>query len=164
MKPITQKVLERLNYEKLLITPGLYPRKLRITLDEMLEAAHEEARIYTTIPALILFKPAAIYQLSKALEKQVEVREFVKNMFQAKLRPKKFFGIDAQDCVNVVENYRRFLLHKKFKTKFKTFTFRLAEDEVNQLKKLSEKIGKKNLSDTIRTLVAEKLKELEVSV
>lgn len=161
MKPITQKILERLNYEKLLITPGLYPRKVRITLDEMLEAAEEEARIYTTIPALILFKPTAIYRLAKDLEKQPNVKDFMKNMFQAKLRPKKFLGIDAQDCVNVAENYRRYLLHKKLKTKFKTFTFRLAEEEVNQLKKLSVKIGKNNLSDTIRTLVAEKLRELE---
>ncbi len=161
MKPVTQKILERLNYEKLLMTPGLHPRKLRITLEEMLEAAKEEARIYTTIPALILFKPTGIYRLVKDLEKQSKVREFVKNIFQPKLRPPKFFGIEAQDCVNAAENYQRFLLHKKSKTKFKTFTFRLAEDEITKLKKLSEKIGKHNLSDTLRTLVAEKLRELE---
>lgn len=158
MKPITEKILERLNYEKLLVTPGLAARKVRITLPEMLEAAREEPRIYTTIPALLVFKPAVIYRGMRDMEKQGEILKFVQDLFQPNKRAEYFFGIDAQDCVNVAENYRRYLLHKKSKTKFKTFTFRLAEEEVDQLKKLSQKMGKRNLSDTLRTLVAEKLR------
>lgn len=160
MKPATQRVLERLNYEKLLMTPALHPRKLRINLEELLEAAQEEPRVYVAIPALILMKPGAIHRLNKDLVKYPEIKEFVADLFKDKKGPKKFFAVDAQDCRNAAENYRRYLNYKKSKTKFKTFTFRLAEDEVYQLKKVSEKIGKMNLSDTIRNLVAEKYREL----
>lgn len=160
MKPLTQRVLERLNYEKLLITPALQARKLRITLEEMLEAAREEPRIHAVIPALVLLKPAALYRLAKDLERHPEVRDFTEGLFQGKGRLKKFFGLEARDCEKAAENYRRFLLHKQSKTKFKTFTFRLADEDASRLKRVSEKMGKNNLSETIRSLVAEKLQEL----
>lgn len=160
MKWMTQKVLERLNYEKLLMIDGITPRRNRITLDEILEAAQNEVRIYIVLPALIVYKPSAIYHLNKDLPKHPEIQKVLAVFFEPLQRPKKFFKIDILDCIHAAATYRRFLEHKKTKTKFKTFTFRLANQDIEQLKSLSIKMETYNLSDTLRSLVKEKSKRM----
>ena|SRR3990167_5076695 len=155
MDPITQKVLQRLNYEKLLITTGLHPRRTRITLDEILHTAEYEPRVGEVLPGLIVFKPTAIARLNRDLPAYAKLKQLADNLFNEKQRPREFMGIPTTDCAKAALVFKNYREAKKAKQKSQTITLRLSARDYQQLTELSRKMSQ-GYSETIRRLVEEK--------
>ncbi len=109
----TQKVLERLNYEKILLSAGITPHRNKITLSDVMHSTQAEPRIYQILPALLTYKPQAIYRYERDLKKFPELENFTHSFFNEKNRPKFFYGIETQDCLKAAQIYKRFLDQKK---------------------------------------------------
>lgn len=155
MDPITQKVLQRLNYEKLLITTGLIPRRTRITLDEIFRAAEYEPRVGEVLPGLVVFKPTAIARLNRDLPSCAKLKQVADNLFNEKQRPHEFMGIPTTDCAKAALIFKNYREAKKTKQKSQTITLRLSPLDFQKLTELSQKMGQ-GYSETIRRLVKEK--------
>ncbi len=160
MNPVTEKVIQRLTYEHLLIAASLNPRRNRITLDQILEAAKEEPRIYQVLPAIILYKPQMVKGLAKDLKRYPYIRDFANSLFATEAQKKKFFGIPIEDCRKGAQTYRKFLESKKTKQKSRTLTLRLSADDKERLRFLASQLGVRSVSETIRLLAIEKEKNL----
>ena len=143
MKPVTEKVLQRFGYEHLLMIAGLRPRRLRVTLPEIMEAAKEEPRILGVLPAILRYNPKIIYRLKQDLPRYPELKKL-------------------DSASESAEAYRRYLQSKKETQKSLTMNLRLAPQEVQMLRDVSNYLQIDNLSETIRVLLREKAIELNV--
>lgn len=156
MNPLTTKVLERFNYEKLLTTMGVNPRCTKITLPEILEAGLEEPRIFEALPALLVYKPTAISKLDRDIKKNMAVAKMKENLFNEQKRPAHFFGIDARDCLKAALAYAGYLNAKKKRQKSLMLTLRLSYEDIQVLKDITLKLKTSGVSETIRLLAREK--------
>lgn len=159
MHPTTQKVLERLIYERLLISSDVSPRRSKIFLDDILFSAGEEPRIYSVLPAVILYKPSVISKLKKDLPRFPKIQKFCEELF-APGHPKKFFSAPAEECQKNAVRFRDFLNHKKNQNKSTMRTFRFSKQDLELLETLSQRLHVGNLSETLRLLLREKVKSL----
>lgn len=155
MDPITQKVLQRLNYEKLLVTTTLHPRRTRITLDEIFHAAGYEPRVAEVLPGLVVFKPTAIAKLNRDLPAHAKLKQVADHLFNEKQRPREFMGIPTVDCAKAALVFKNYREAKKAKQKSQTITLRLSPQDYQKLTELSRKMGQ-GYSETIRRLVEDK--------
>ncbi|MBX7149241.1 hypothetical protein K1X76_09140 [bacterium] len=141
MDPITQKVLERFCYEKLLMASGITPKRVRITLEDIFHATPYEPRIAQALPGLLLYKPSVVYKLKRDLPHHQKLVQLLAVLFDEKKRPKDFLGIPVADCVKAALIYKNFLKAKTQKQKSRTITLRLSPDDYNKLTLLSKKTG-----------------------
>lgn len=155
MDPTTQKVLQRLNYEKFLYTTGVQPQRKRITLEEMFHAAKYEPRIAEILPGLLLFKPTAIAKLKRDIPHYAQLRQVTENLFNEKQRPREFMGIPTADCAKAALIFKNYLEAKKAKQKSRTITLRLSPTNYQKLTELSQKMGQ-GYSEIVRKLIEEK--------
>lgn len=156
MTPLTQKVLERLAYEKILFTSGLTPLRNRITLQQAIDAADEEPRVAQVIPALILYKPAVFYNLDFDLKIHPKLKDQILKMMKEPALDFEILGQPAHECRVQAERYFKFLNHKKKKQKSLTRTFRFAYRDIELLEQLTQKLNLSGSSETIRKLIYEK--------
>ncbi|HBF12205.1 MAG TPA: hypothetical protein DDW49_02250 [Deltaproteobacteria bacterium] len=156
MNPTTQHVLERLNYEKVLLTSGVIPRRKRVTLDEIFNAALEEPRIYEVLPAILMYRPQVIHRQDRDRKKYPELAKAMKNFFNPEKLPQSFYGVDMQDCLKTALRYRQFLSENASKRKSRTLTLRLGIEDLERLKRLTQRLHTKGVSETIRLLAREK--------
>lgn len=162
LSPTTQKVLSRLSYEKLLITThSLTPQRVKISLENALEAAKEEPRIYATLPAIILNKPS-IFSRPK-LREQVKKNQKINKKIQNLLKGEKgnFFDIDATECIQLATTFEKYLATKRKKQKALTMNLRLSEGDYLKLKEITKYLQSSGLSETIRNLVEEKYRTIK---
>ena len=159
MKPVVEKVLERLAYERLLLTSGLQPKKRQITLDDMLEAGNEEPRVYQVLPALLLYKPKIIKGVQKALAKQGNLLEKAQNIFKPDAPDKYFFGIPVADCRRVALAFQNYLRMMRQKSRHRLFNLRLNDEDWESLVRVARLRGTPNYSDIVRTLIHEAAKQ-----
>lgn len=139
MKPVTEKVLARLTFERLLAVNPIHPRRTRITLDEVLEAGKEESHILQILPAILLYKPQIIRGVVK--DKRVE-----------KLKR----GAEEGEPRQIAETFKQFLDRKKTGQKSLTVTFRMAPEDIERLKRLTHELQTGSVSETIRLLARER--------
>ena len=159
MKPVTEKVLQRFGYERLLPLGGLRPRRLRVTLTEIMEAGKEEPRILTALPAVLLHHPKIIHRLDKDLPRYPALKGV------GSLSGKSggtFLGVEINQCIRTAGTYRRYLQAKKETQKSLTMNLRLAPREAEMLRDVSRWLQINNASETIRVLLRQKAIELNV--
>jgi len=156
MTPVTEKVLQRLNYETLLYSTQIRSQRKRITLPEILEAGKEEPRVYAVLPSIVLYNPNIIFKLKRDLKNHPKVQEFSENLFNEKYTKKKFFGIEMEKCQSLAKNYKQYLDLKKSQTKYITRTFRFSASDLEMLKDLTKKLETGGYTETIRMLLREK--------
>ena len=159
MRQLTQRVLQRLNYEGLLETSHIEPQRLRITLKDIMEAGKDEPRIFEVLPALILHRPGAIWRLRKDLPLFPELQNVEKVLQAGK---GTFHGVEIRDCIKTEEFFSRYLRFKKKGQKSVTMNLRLAPDEARMLRQMSHGLRIDNASETIRTLLRQKATELNL--
>lgn len=152
MDPITQQVLERFNYEKILYTTGLAPRRKRIYLADVFHAIPYETRIAQVLPGLLVFKPTAITNGRKDLVHYPQLQKMTQNLFNEAKRPREFMGIPTEECAKAALAFKNYLEAKKIKQKSRTITLRLSPMDYTKLTTLSKKRGW-GYSETIRHLV-----------
>lgn len=161
MKLVTEKVLQRFGYERLFLISGLIPRRVRVTLPEIMEAGKEEQRIFATLPAVLLHNPKIIYHLDRDLPRFPALRRI------GELLGKKeglFFGVPVKECVKAEETYRRHLQLKRGKQKSLMMNLRLSPQDAENLRAVSHMLGVNNISETIRVLLREKALQLHVGI
>lgn len=158
---VTEKVMQRLTYEKLLLKTGLASKRKRIILAEVLHAGKFEPKIFMVLPAIVLFKPQIIFQLWQDLKAQPVLKNFCENLF-TETKPKMIFGVRREDCCAAAEKYRGFLKVKMAKRKSYLRTFRFSENEIERLIKLTKFMGTSGNTETLRKLIQEKSFELQL--
>lgn len=152
MDPIIEKVFQRLAYEKLLLVSDITPKRVRVTLEDILCAGEEEPRILQALPAVILYKPTIIYRLNRDLPKYPELTALTQNLFNEKVRPREFKKIPTTDYAEAALTFKKYLDAKKIRQKSRTITLRLTPADYQELTDLSRKKGK-GYSDLIRELI-----------
>lgn len=157
MNPLTEKVIQRLIYEGLLTSNALLPRKRRITLMEALEAAKEEPRILETLPAVLLYKPSILTGLEKDLKRDRKLGKLVHRLRLGEKPEMDFLGIPARDYLKTAEHFRRCLTEKRAVQKSLVLNLRVSPEELKKLRRLNEAMGGIGLSETVRTLIHEKV-------
>lgn len=158
------KVLERLAYENLLPADGVSPRRWRVTLTDLMEAAKGEPRIYQVLPAILLHKPTVIYRLKNDLKKWPTLEEKARRIFSSGSgKEKDFFGVSAEACRQAALAFQATLQKSRATRRTRLFNLRLAEDDWADLQRVTEAMGTKNHSETIRRLVRENLLITRVS-
>lgn len=156
MNPVTEKVLQRLSYERLLLTPRLRPQKKRITLEEVIEAGKAEPRIYLVLPAILIHNPKIIYRVDKDLKGYPKVKELLKHIYEQKYAGKKYFGMEVKEYLQNAKGYKKYLDNRRSKNKLITKTFRFSNADVEMLNSLTEKLETGSYTATIRVLLREK--------
>ena len=155
MRPITEKVLQRLVFEKLILATQITPIRKKITLEEFLQAAEEEPRIYSALTAILLYKPQIFKNLFGDLKKHPEISKFVDELFLEKNPHAKLFGHDKAFYQKSARTFREYLEKSKLSqnTKDKVLSVRLYERDMDHLQKLTEKLGTRSYGETIRHLI-----------
>lgn len=161
MKPVTERVLQRLGFERLLFLGGLRPKRLRITLPEIMEAGIEKPRIFIVLPAVLLHNPKIIYRLERDLPRYPELRR-VRELLD--LNEGTFLGMEVRKCAQAAETYRRYLQYKKEGQKSLMMNLRLSPQDAENLRAVSHMLGVNNISETIRVLLREKAVQLHVGI
>jgi len=160
---ITERVLQRLSYEKLLITTHIRAQKKRITLNDILEAGRDEPLVYAVLPAILLYNSKIIYNVAKDLKRYPKIQDMIERLFDEKYVKKKFFGIEVRKCQSLARNYKSYLDHLKSKTKYLTKTFRFSQADMEMLKSLTKKLETGGFTQTLRLLLKEKTAVLHIS-
>lgn len=155
MNPNVEKILERLAYEKLLLTSGLQPKKRLITLQEVLDAAKEEPRVGQVLLAILIYKPKILKGIVKDLKKYPELAWQAKALFDPKQEKKKFLGIPVDDCRKAALAFQNYLRISRQKKRHRLFNLRLNDDDWQALEQISRTRGISNYSDIVRTLIHE---------
>jgi hypothetical protein len=155
----TQKVLERLGYERLLNLGGLRSKRRRITFEEAMLAAKEEPRILEVLPALLRFRPTILQGAKRELKRNPELNRLVQNLFET--QKKEFSGIPIEDCRRAAISFQKYLQEKKNRQRHRLFNFRLNDQDWERLEALSRHIGTGNHSETLRRLIAEKFNKVD---
>ncbi len=158
MKPETEKVLQRLSFEKLLVSTGVVPQRKRITLADVLTAGKEEPRALMVLPAIFLCKKSIIYRFDLDLKKNPSLRDSLQKIFIEKKKGNRhFFGMDIAECERLAQHFKTYLDHKRSKQRSLMRSFRFSQDDISRLKTLTQQMKTGGLSETIRKLVHEKL-------
>ena len=151
----TEKVLQRLAYEKLILVAGVTPQKKRIRLHDILGAGKKEPRVLEVLPAILVYNPKILY----GIEKDLRVNQALKNKAQKIMNPQArnvtFFGIPAEDCRRTANTYATYLRKKRRHNRSRLFNLRLSEKDWQRLQEVTKQMGLDNYSETIRTLIAE---------
>lgn len=155
MNPNVEKILERLAYEKLLLTSPLEPKKRIITLQEVLDAAKEEPRIGQVLPAILIYKPKILKGIARDLKKYPELERKAKTIFDPNQEKKDFLGVSVADCRKAALTFQNYLRISRQKTRHRLFNLRLNDDDWQALEKISKTRGITNYSDIVRTLIHE---------
>lgn len=150
MTTVTQKVLERLIYEGLLMHNQLKGRRWRIRLEELLQAGQEEPRILELLPAIIMHRPTLIWRLKKDLKGQVPA------LFTTDA-PKEWMGIPIEILRKQAQNIQTLMTHRQSKQHWRNINIRVTESDLERLSALAQQTGM-NKSDVIRTLLQRGMK------
>ncbi len=148
------KVLERLNYERLLFSSGVTAKRRPITLDEVLQAAAFENRIYAVLPAIYFNRPQVIKNFERDLKKNPKLGVKLKNFHKLNLK-EPFFGVTVGECLQHAETYRRYLMENSKDQKQLMRTFRFSYADLERLKRITKKLNLSGMSQTIRYLSAQ---------
>lgn len=160
MHPRTQKILSRLAYEKLLMTSDITPRRMKVTLEDALQAGAEEPCVFEVLPAALLHKPSIFNGIARDVAKYPDIQNISRNLFDPKLKLRFFHGVAIEDCRKAARAFSRFLDIKRRRHKFLTLNLRLSTEDRDRLLALSRDLGTKNVSETIRQLAKEKYESL----
>lgn len=153
MNPMVQKVLERLAYERLLLTSGLVPRRRTINLSQVLRAGISEPRILQVLPAILLYKPKVIRGVAKDLKEHPGIRDQVERLFEPSSGLADFCGTDINDCRKAAMTYRNYLETLRLKNRHRLFNLRLNDEDWKRLEILSKQLGLTNYSEILRRLI-----------
>lgn len=150
MTTVTQKVLERLIYEGLLVHNQLKGRRWRIQLEDMLLAGKEEPRILELLPAIVLYRPTMIWRLKKDLKNQVPP------LFTDDA-PKEWMGIPIETLRKQAQLVQKIMVHRQSKQHWRNINIRVTESDLERLSALAQQTGM-NKSDVIRKLLQHGIK------
>lgn len=150
-----QRVLQRLVYERLIEEPDVIPKRMRVSLGDLLEVGEQDPRVLIVLPAILICKPKILYKLSRDLEKFSEIVEFTRALFSP-YAPKKFHGIPVETFQKAARDYKTRLTQKKSKETSFVRTFRFTKNDIDLLEKLTEILGATGMSQTLRLLIREK--------
>lgn len=157
-----QRVLQRLVYERLIEDPQVTPKRLRVSLEDVLKAGEQDSRVLIVLPAILMFKPKILHKLYKDLEKFPEIVEFTRALFSP-YSPKKFRGIPVEIFQKAARDYKTYLDQKKSKATSIVRTFRFTKNDIDLLEKLTEILGTTGMSQTLRLLIREKASVVGIS-
>lgn len=150
MTTVTQKVLERLIYEGLLVHNQLKGRRWRIQLEDMLRAGKEEPRILELLPAIVLYRPTIIWRLKKDLKNQVPP------LFTDDA-PQEWMGIPIETLHKQAQLIQKLMTHRQSKQHWRNINIRVTESDLERLSALAQQTGM-NKSDVIRKLLQHGIK------
>ena len=162
MRPITEKVLQRLSHEKLLLVSHTQAQRSVISLEDFLEAAKEEPRIYSALAAILLYKPKIFRGFEKSLRKYPEIKTFVDELFLESKPKKKMFDHDKAFYQKGARTFKAFLDSQKTGKKSRSLFLRVSEEDLERLQKLTEVLKTGSISETIRSLAREKEQKLSL--
>ena len=156
MNAVTEKVLQRLNYERLLMTGGLSPKRTRISLPEVMQAAEEEPRIHEVLPAIVVHRPQIISRLEKEIQPYPELIRARQDFFFGRKRG-AFYGIEWTECVKAATTFKNYLNRKRAVQKSTMMTLRVSPADLEMLRRLKEKTGARSVSAAILQLARERM-------
>ena len=155
MNPITEKVVQRLAYERLLLVSGITPRRRPITFRELIAAADEEPRVLAVLPAIVQNKPRMVHHLVRGLGEKPELRKWIEAVFDPKRIVKNRSGITAEECRRIAQAYQNYRRMARRTHRDRLFNLRLNEEDWRALQDLAVRSKTRNLSDLIRRLIHE---------
>lgn len=160
MRPVTEKVIQRLAYEKLLLASHVQPQRTLITLEDFLEAAKEDPRIYSALAAILIYKPKIFRGLEKDLKKHPEIKTFIAELFLESSAKKKLYGHNQAFYQKAARTYKDYLEAQKTGKKSRSLLLRVSEEDLERLQRLTRALGTRSVSETIRMLARDKEKAL----
>lgn len=155
-EPSLEKVLQRLNFEKILLTPGITPRRTRVTLRDLIDAGKSERRIYEVVPAILLYKPQMILRLERDIRKFPELDKIPRDFPRTKKRG-LFFGVEWGACVKAAQTFKTYLDQRRARQKSTMMTLRLSPAELDMLRRLKQKLGARSVSEAMLQVARERL-------
>lgn len=156
MTTTTQKVLERLIYEGLLVHNQLKGRRWRIQLGNMFRAGQEEPRVLELLPAILIHRPTLIWRLQKDLKEQVALTKLIQTLFTDDA-PKSWMGIPIETLRKQTQLIQKLISHRQSKQHWRNINIRVTETDLDRLATLAQQSGL-NKSDVIRTLLQQGIK------
>jgi hypothetical protein len=155
MRQVTEKILQRLALEKLILASQITPMRKKISLKDFLEAAKEEPRIYSALAAILLYKPQIFQNVRSDLKNYPQIAKFVDELFLDKNPHSKLFGHDKAFYQKSARTFREFLERKGAggKTLDRILTIRLSQKDLDRLKIMTQKMATRSYGDTIRSLL-----------
>jgi hypothetical protein len=149
----TERVLERLVYERVLLHNQLKGRRLRIRLPEVLEAGREEPRILEVLPAILKLRPQIVARAKKDLEAYPKLKKVVEYLWDPKA-PREWEGILLADLRKQALRLEQIWKHRQSKTRWRNINIRVSEEDLERLESLSQTLGPRSKSELIRQLIA----------
>jgi len=143
-------------YEKLLLANNIQALRKKITLEEFLEAAQEEPRIYSALGAILLYKPRIFHGLDKDLKKYPKIEGFIDNLFLETKDKKKLFGHERSFYQKSARTFKDYLDSQRLEKKSRSLLLRLSTEDLERLQNLTALLQTKSVSETIRSLAREK--------
>lgn len=156
MTGVTQKVLERLIYEGLLVHNQLNGRRWRVQLGDVLRAGKEEPRVLELLPAILIHRPTLIWRLQKDLKEQIALTKLIQTLF-ADDAPKSWMGIPIETLRKQTQLIQKLASHRQSKQHWRNINIRVTEADLERLTALAQQTGL-NKSDVVRTLLQHGMK------
>lgn len=147
----TQRVLERLVFEGLLIHNRYTGRRWRVTLSDLLEAGTVEPRVLELLPGILLHRPSLIFRGQRAKRESSELQTLLQRLPLAppeeKWRELPLGDLRrAADCIAQLQHRRR--RHQRWRN----INIRVSEDDLERLQRLAIREGRTK-SEILRTLI-----------
>lgn len=148
----TQRVLERLVYEGLLVHNQYEGRRWRLTLATLLEAGQREPRILEILPGMLLHRPHLVYRLRQELPRFPDLAELLR-VVAGPPTDATWQGIPIIDLQRAAQRIALLQRQRRRRLRWRHLNIRVSETDLQRLQRIAHKTGHSK-SQVIRDLLA----------
>lgn len=148
----TQRVLERLVYEGLLVHNQYEGRRWRLTLAALIAAGRQEPRILEILPGILLHRPNVVYRLRQELPRFPEIVQLLPRV-TGPSTPETWHGIPIADLQRAAHRIALLQRQQRRRLRWRHLNIRVSETDLQRLQQLAHKTGHSK-SQVIRELLA----------
>ncbi|GEM_PF-5697672 len=149
----TERVIERLVYEGLLVHNQYRGRRWRVTLADLLAAGRSEPRILEVLPGILLHRPTVLYRGERDLRASPELQKLLRDLHSA-APTTRWRGLPMQDLRHAADRIAQLQRHQRSKGRWRNINIRVSEVDLQRLDALAKRAGR-NKSDVVRDLIAQ---------
>lgn len=150
--PTTQRVIERLVYEGLLLHNQWTGRRWRVTLADLLRAGDSEPRVWGLLPGILLHRPTMIFRLRHDLPSCPELTTLLRRLPTAPAQH-RWRGVTMQELRTAADRIATLQQHQRRSQRWRNINIRISETDLQRLDLLATQ-HKQTKSALLRTLIA----------
>lgn len=147
----TQKVLERLVYEGLLLHNQYTGRRWRMRLDDVIEAGAAEPRIWELVPGILLHRPSLLSHRQRDLPRHAELARLIRH-FTTLPSSTTWQGLPIGDLRKTATRIAQLTTQRRRTQKWRNLNLRVSEEDLATLNQLAQTLGI-NKSEVVRQAI-----------